>query len=85
LSPFAETVTDPRELEPKHILLINIRQLSFAMLTFSFADPDPGSCAFSSVADPGCLSRIRLFSIPDSTLALYSWIVVVDHGSTYFT
>jgi hypothetical protein len=65
LSPFAETVTDPRELEPKHILLINIRQLSFAMLTFSFADPDPGSCAFSSVADPGCLSRIRLFSIPD--------------------
>ena len=61
MSPFAETVTDPRELEPKHILLINIRQLSFAMLTFSFADPDPGSCAFSSVADPGCLS------IPDQT------------------
>jgi hypothetical protein len=51
------------------------------MLTFSFADPDPGSCAFSSVADPGCLSRIRLFSILDPDpqhWLLDSWNVTQD-------
>ncbi len=46
MSAFAEPFSKLRELEPKHILWITIRQCSYAMLTFSFADPDPGSCAF---------------------------------------
>ncbi len=46
LSAFAEPFSNLRELEPKHILWITICQCSYAMLTFSFADPDPGSCAF---------------------------------------
>ncbi len=56
------------------------------ILSFLFCDSLPISeiINFFSVADPGCLSRIRIFSIPDSGSEFFSSRIPDPHQRIFY-